>query len=181
MDELSITATQVDELKNTPDKLDKYRDYLLGRGRLTEKQHEMLANYRKAFAWRCKGFSHQHVMQMLKQDATIDDAMAYRILQEATKLYGRVEDIDKEGTRRILIEHLYIAMSIAIKNRDSNSINSTVEKIAKLSKVYDENPQLTPSDLMPAKTIVFNRIDISNYNVPTTTPENEIEDAEFGD
>lgn len=181
MEELSITETQVDELKNTPDKLDKYRDFLLGRGRLTEKQQDMLANYRKAFSWRCKGFSQQHTMQMLKQDATIDDAMAYRILQESTKLYGRVEDIDKEGTRRILIEHLYIAMSIAIKNRDSNSINSTVEKIAKLSKIYDENPQLTPSDLMPAKSIIFNRIDISNnYSTPIRNNEDEI-DAEIGD
>lgn len=175
MDELQITSTKVDELPQPEDKLDKYRDFLLGRKALTAKQHEMLANYRKAFAWRCKGFSQQHVMQMLKQDASIDDAMAYRILQEATKLYGRVEDIDKEGTRRILIEHLYIAMSIAIKARDSNSINSTVEKIAKLSKIYDEMPQLNPSDLMPAKSVIFNRIEVNNYNATTPIDGNYTE------
>jgi hypothetical protein len=178
MDELNIVTTQIDELKNTPDKLDKFMDYLLGRGKLKPAEEKMLENYRKAFSWRCKGFSPQHVKQMLMQDASIEYAMAARILQEATRLYGRVEDIDKEGTRRILIENLGIAMSIAIKGRDANAVISAVEKIAKISKIYDDMPQLNPLDMMPAKNITFNRIDINNYH---PTPEVNAEDAEYGD
>jgi hypothetical protein len=168
MDELQITATNVDELPATPDKLDKYKDFLVGRRKLTVSEQKMFENYRKAFSWRCKGFSPQNVKQMLMQDANIEYAMAARILQESTQLYGLVEDIDKEGTRRILIENLHIAMSIAIRAKDSNGVISATEKIAKLSKLYDDSPSLKPSDLMPAKTVVFNRLEINNFNSTQT-------------
>lgn len=151
----------------TPDKLDKYKDYLLGRGKLTPAEIKMLEKYRKAFSWRCKGFSPQHVKQMLMQDECTQYAQAARILQEATELYGRVEEIDAEGTKRILVENLYIAMSIAIKERDANAVIASVREIGKLSKVYSDQPQLSPADLMPKRQIVFNRVTVNNnYQEP---------------
>ena len=155
------------------DKLDKFKDYLLGRGKLTPTQMKTLENYRKAFSWRCKGFSPQHVKQMLMQDLDIEYAMSARILQEGTELYGRVEDIDKEGTRRILVENLHIAMSLGIKAKDGSTVISAVKEIAKLSKILDDMPQLKPSDMMPDRTLIFNRVEVNNNYI--NTPQNEEE------
>ncbi len=149
-------------LAKTQDKLDKYKDYLLGRGKLSPSEQTMLEKYRKAFSWRCKGFSPQHVKQMLMQDDGTQYAQAARILQEATELYGRVEEIDAEGTKRILVENLYIAMSIAIKERDAQGVITSVKEIGKLSKVYSDQPQLNPADLMPKRQIIFNRVTVNN-------------------
>ena len=154
------------------DKLDKFKDYLIGRGKLTPTQTKTLENYRKAFSWRCKGFSPQNVKQMLMQDLGIEYAMAARILQEGTELYGRVEDIDKEGTRRILVENLHIAMSLGIKAKDGNIVISAVKEIGKMSKIHDDMPQLKPSDLMPERTLVFNRVEVNNTYINT---QNETE------
>ena len=158
-------------LAKNQDKLDKYKDYLLGRGKLSPSEQTMLEKYRKAFSWRCKGFSPQHVKQMLMQDEGTQYAQAARILQEATELYGRVEEIDKEGTKRILVENLYIAMSLAIKERDAHAVIASVKEIGKLSNVYSDQPQLNPADLMPKRQIVFNRVTVNN-NYQSTPEEN---------
>lgn len=170
-----LTNLENDLEPRSPDKLDKYKDYLLGRGKLTPSELKMLEKYRKAFSWRCKGFSPQHVKQMLMQDEGSQYAQAARILQEATELYGRVEEIDAEGTKRILIENLYLAMSIAIREKDANAVISTVKEIGKLSKVYTDQPQLSPADLMPKRNIVFNRVTVNNYSASDEGKEDEYE------
>jgi len=109
------------------------------------------------------------------QDEGSQYAQAARILQEATELYGRVEEIDAEGTKRILIENLYLAMSIAIREKDANAVISTVKEIGKLSKVYTDQPQLSPADLMPKRNIVFNRVTVNNYSANDEGKEDEYE------
>ena len=107
------------------------------------------------------------------QDLDVEYAMAARVLQEGTELYGRVEDIDKEGTRRILVENLHIAMSLGIKAKDGSTVISAVKEIAKLSKILDDMPQLKPSDMMPDRTLIFNRVEVNNNYI--NTPQNEEE------
>ena len=162
---------------NEPDKLDKYKDYLLGRGILKAADLRMLEKYRKAFSWRCKAFSPQMVKDMLMRDEGLQYAQAARILQEATELYGRIEDIDTEGTKKILIENLYLAMSIAIKNKDANAVIAATKEIGKLTKVYSDIPIITIDELMPKRQLVFNTVTVHN----NYTEGKEVEDYDISE
>ena len=88
------------------EKLDKFRDHLLHQVQLNPKEQLMLEKYRKCFGWRCKLFSPQQCVNMLMQEYDVKYSQAYQIMLESTKLYGKVEDIDKAGTTKILIETL---------------------------------------------------------------------------
>jgi len=68
-------------------------------GQLYPSEQTMLEKYHKAFSWRFKGFSSQHVKQMLLQDEGTQYAQAASILQEETELCGRVDEIENEGTK----------------------------------------------------------------------------------
>lgn len=147
------------------DKLDKFRDHLLHRTALTTKEEQTLEKYRKCFAWRCKLFSPQQCVQMLMQEYSIKYSQAYQLMAESARLYGKVDDIDKEGTRKVLIENLYVAMSIAMKDKNSEAIISAVKEIGKLSRVNEEAGALSPDDLMPARTAKYvqNNVTVNNF------------------
>lgn len=147
------------------EKLDKFCDHLLHNTPLTANQQLTLEKYRKCFAWRCKLFSPQQCVTMLMQEYSIKYSQAYQIMAESTRLYGRVEDVDKAGTTKILIENLHVAMSIAIKDKNADAIISAVEKIAKLNRLYEEQAQISPEDLMPARTVKYvqNNLTVNNF------------------
>ncbi|MFD2935031.1 hypothetical protein [Spirosoma flavum] len=154
------------DLEKVNDKLDKFRDHLLHRQPLKPSEHETLEKYRKCFAWRSKLFSPQQVVNMLMQEYSIKYSQAYQVMAESTKLYGLVEDIDKAGTTKILIEGLYVAMSLAVKDRNAEAIIAATREIAKLSRLHDEQSPLSADDLMPARTVKYvqNNVTISNNN-----------------
>lgn len=155
-------ATELDV--KPEDRLDKFVDHLLNKRQLTPNQTETLERYRKAFGWRCKMFSPNQTVQMLMKEYDINTSQAYLILQDATKLYGKVEEIDKEGTRKILIEHLYIALSIAVKDRNAEAIIKATERIAKLSRIDEDTITLDGSDI-PARVVKYiqNNLTVNNY------------------
>ena len=146
------------------DKLDKYRDHLLHRVALTPKEEQMLEKYRKCFAWRCKLFSPQQCVQMLMQEYDLKYSQAYQVMAESTKLYGKVEDIDKGGTTKILVENLYVAMSIAVKDKNAEAIISAVKEIGRLSRVYEGDAQLSPDELMPARVVKYIQNNVTILN-----------------
>lgn len=147
------------------DKLDKFRDHLLHRTVLKASELETLEKYRKCFGWRCKLFSPQQVVSMLMQEYNLRYSQAYQLMAESSKLYGKVEDIDREGTRKVLIEGLYVAMSIAVKEKNADAIIAATREIAKLSKIHDEQSPLTPDELMPARVAKYvqNNVVVHNY------------------
>lgn len=148
------------------DKLDKFRDHLLHRTPLKQSEMETLEKYRKCFSWRSKLFSPQQVVTMLMQEYSIKYSQAYQLMAESTRLYGQVHDVDREGTRKILIEHLYVAISVAVKDKNAEAIIAATREIAKLSKVHDEQSPLTPEDLMPARVAKYvqNNVTVNNFN-----------------
>ncbi len=168
-------GTDITKAEKAEDKLDKYRDHLLHRTALTVKEQEILEKYRKCFAWRCKLFSPQQCVQMLMQEYSIKYSQAYQLMAESTRLYGKVEDIDREGTRKVLIENLYVAMSIAVKDKNSEAIISAVKEVAKLSRVNEEAGQLSPEDLMPARTVKYvqNNLTVNNFSASEGDQINE--------
>lgn len=157
-------STELTKADKIADKLDKFRDHLLHRLPLKPSEHETLEKYRKCFAWRSKLFSPQQVVSMLMQEYGLKYSQAYQLMAESTKLYGKVDDIDREGTRKILIENLYVAMSLAVKDRNAEAIIAATREIAKLSKVHDDQSPLTADELMPARVVKYvqNNVTINN-------------------
>ena len=104
---------------------------------------------------------------MLMQEYDIKYSQAYQLMAESTKLYGKVDDIDREGTRKILIESLYVAMSIAVKDKNAEAIIAATREIGKLSKIHDDQSPLSPDDLMPARVVKYvqNNV-VINQNLP---------------
>ncbi|GAB3886073.1 hypothetical protein [Spirosoma agri] len=149
------------------DKLDKFRDHLLHRTELKKSEVETLEKYRKCFGWRCKLFSPQQVVNMLMQEYTLKYSQAYQLMAESTRLYGKVEDIDREGSRKILIESLYVAMSIAVKDKNAEAIIAATREIAKLSKVYDDQSPLSPDEMMPARVVKYVQNNVTINNLTT--------------
>ena len=166
--------TELAKADQTADKLDKFKDHLLHRRPLKPSEHETLEKYRKCFAWRCKLFSPQQVVNMLMQEYSLRYSQAYQIMADSTRLYGKVEDIDKEGTRKILIESLYVAMSIAVKDKNADAIIAATRELGKLAKVHDEQSSLSPDEMMPARTVKYvqNNVTINN-NLPGEGMTNE--------
>lgn len=101
---------------------------------------------------------------MLQQEYGIRYSQAYQLMAESTKLYGKIDDIDKAGTTKILVEGLYIAISIAVKERNSDAIISATREIGRLLKLHEEQSALTPEELMPARVAKYvqNNITINN-------------------
>jgi len=158
-------GTELVKADKVADKLDKFRDHLLHRTPLKPSELETLEKYRKCFGWRCKLFSPQQVVNMLMQEYDLRYSQAYQLMAESARLYGKVEDIDREGTRKVLIESLYVAMSIAVKEKNAEAIIAATREIAKLSKVHDEQSPLSPEDLMPARVVKYvqNNVTINNH------------------
>lgn len=159
-----LMGHEIEKYEKVNDKLDKFRDHLLHRATLSPKELETLEKYRKCFAWRSKLFSPQQTVTMLMQEYGIKYSQAYQLLTESTRLYGKVEDVDKEGTRKILVENLYVAMSLAVKDKNPEAIIAAVEKIAKLNRLYEEAGQLTPEELMPARKAVYQQNNVTIHN-----------------
>ncbi|CCH00308.1 hypothetical protein FAES_2299 [Fibrella aestuarina BUZ 2] len=155
------------------EKLDKFRDHLLHQTHLTPKEELMLEKYRKAFAWRCKLFSPQQCVSMLMQEYSIKYSQAYQIMSESTKLYGKVEDIDKAGTTKILIETLYVAMSLAVKDKNAEAIIAATREIAKLTKLHVDEIPMSIDELMPARVAKYvqNNVTVNNYGPESPTNE----------
>ncbi|GAB3767798.1 hypothetical protein GCM10028818_01220 [Spirosoma horti] len=147
------------------EKLDKFRDHLLHRVPLKPSEHAMLDKYRKCFAWRGKLFSPQQCVNMLMQEYNLKYSQAYQIMMESTKLYGKVEDLDKAGTTKILIETLYVAMSIAVKDKNAEAIIAATREIARLAKLNDDQVPLSVDELMPARVAKYvqNNVTVNNY------------------
>ncbi|RYF64343.1 MAG: hypothetical protein EOO39_26850, partial [Cytophagaceae bacterium] len=100
-------------------------------------------------------------------------SQAYQIMLESTRLYGKVEDIDKAGTVKILIETLYVAMSIAVKDKNAEAIISATKEIARLSKVNDDQVPVSIDELMPARVAKYvqNNVVVNNYGPESPTDE----------
>jgi hypothetical protein len=160
-----MMSTELTKAEIIADKLDKFKDHLLHRVPLKPSELETLEKYRKCFAWRCKLFSPQQCVNMLMQEYGIKYSQAYQLMAESTRLYGKVDDIDREGSRKVLIESLYVAMSIAVKDKNAEAIIAATREIAKLSRVYEEQSQLTPEELMPARTVKYvqNNVTVNNF------------------
>ncbi|MBB3842203.1 hypothetical protein FHS57_006234 [Runella defluvii] len=171
------------QLEKSEHKLDAYLDHLnpnLKRA-LTKKQSEMMDKYWKIFGWRCKLFSPEQTRKMIMQEWDVSYSWACEMYNDMEYIFGNTEEVNKNTTRRILLEHYYTALSLAVqgKNKDplkaGELIAKITDRIAALCGIGDNTEQIPPELLMPRRSVTYvvgtMNVNMSNEQLePTTIP-----------
>jgi len=144
-------------------KLDIYLEHLNPQLKrpLTKKQHEMLDKYWKIFGWRCKLFSPEQTRKLIMQEWSCSYSWACEMFQDMEYIFGNTEEVNKNVTRRILLEHYYTALSLAVQGKASDPIKAAqiisniTDKIAALLNIGDGSQQIPPELLMPKRQVTY--------------------------
>jgi hypothetical protein len=153
--EITITNNNIEKGK---DRLDVFKEHLLGNRNLTSNRDvvyfEKLA---KAWGWACKMYSPQQIVKMLNIEYGHEKTFAYQVLNDAFRLYGDAYDINREGVLKTLIEAAHLALSISIRDKESEGILKSIDRLYKMYG-FDKGEvnNLPPASLrMPGGTRVY--------------------------
>jgi hypothetical protein len=93
-------------MQQKPDKIDRFKEIVIGRRNGTQKQLEQLARFRFAFSLACEGYSSWTVANALEEKYLISKAQAYRLITDAKYIFGDATQFVKAGERRAMYEYL---------------------------------------------------------------------------
>lgn len=134
----------------------------------------MLDKYWKIFGWRCKLFSPEQTRKMIMQEWACSYSWACEMYLDMEYIFGNTDEINKNVTKRILLEYYYTALSLAVqgKNKDplkaAETITKITDRIAVMLGIGDNTEQVPPELLMPRRSV--------NYYVGTMNVQmNQIE------
>ncbi len=125
------------KLIGKPDKLDKFRSYLVDGAELKPDELDMLAKYRKAHSLLCLGFGRNQVLATLEKEFELSQPQLYAIIRESIKLYGSIEEVDKKGERTISHENYKLLANLARKNGDIGNAIRAQENADKLLGLFE--------------------------------------------
>jgi hypothetical protein len=158
-----------------PDKLDKYRAYLIDGVELAADEVEMLAKYRKAHGLLCLGMGRNQVIATLEKEYLLKERQLYDIVRESITLYGSIEEVDKKGLRLISVENYKLLGNLARKNGDIGAAIRAQEKADKLLGLFEAEKTL----LDPKAFLIPVPMDFSTD--PAVLREQETEDTDYED
>ncbi|PWJ52740.1 hypothetical protein CLV98_1334 [Dyadobacter jejuensis] len=149
-------------------KMDKFKDHLVNKGRLSVRDQQYFEKMQKAWSWASKMFSPAQVVTMLHNEYGHEKTHAYQILRDAYELWGDAYELDKRGITKTLIEAAHIALSIGIREKNSETILKAAAQLSKLHKL-DQIDNIIPPDVsMPTGTRVY----VVNGDIHTGGTEN---------
>lgn len=146
-----------------PHKLDVYLDHLNPnlKRKLNPKQTELLDRYWKIFGWRCKLYSPEQTRKMIMQEWQVSYSWACEMYQDMEYIFGNTEEVNKNVTRRILLEYYYIALSMAVQGKSKDPLKSAetitkiTDRIAVMLGIGDNSEQVPAELLMPKRTVTY--------------------------
>ncbi|MDR6195180.1 hypothetical protein [Siphonobacter sp. SORGH_AS_0500] len=149
-------------LKIDENKLDKYLSYYFENTKLSDAEMEMLAKYRMAFSLMSLGRTDQMVISTLMKDYDILERQARYIISEASWLYGRVQNADRQGKKVASANYYRLLSNLAQQAGDTEAAIKAWEKADRMEGLLDpEHIGLNPEDFERAAKFVF----INNVNV----------------
>jgi hypothetical protein len=161
--------------KGKPDKLDRYRRYLFEGVELNEEQLAMLAKYRKAWNLASMGFSKNQVLTAFEKEYSLSEPQIYAIIRESTKLYGSIDESDKQGQRLISIERYELLGNLARQDGNYAAALRAQENADKLKGLFEpEKAGMDPKAFMIGVPMLFT-------TDPAALKEQQLEDTEFDD
>jgi hypothetical protein len=88
------------------DKIDRYREIVLGRKNGTEKQRASVARFRHAFTMICEGYTPLQTAQNVMETFDVGQTMALRIIRDAIAVFGDANKFSKRGMKVANYERL---------------------------------------------------------------------------
>ncbi|TDB64408.1 hypothetical protein EZE20_12045 [Arundinibacter roseus] len=158
-------------------KLDKFKDHLVAQVPLSARDQEYFEKMKKAWSWATKMFSPQKVVEMLHNEYGHEKTHAYQILRDSYALWGDAYDLDKKGAAKVLVESAYVALQIAVRDKNGELILKAVKELRELQQIDKLETAISPEQAMPPGTRVY------VFTAPTqnegTGSGKEVEDGEY--
>ena len=98
---------------------------------------------------------------MIMQEWQLKYSRACELFLDMEYIFGNTEEVNKNVTRRILLEHYYTALSIAVQGKASDPMKAAqlicniTDKIAALLNIGDGSQQIPPELLMPKRSVTY--------------------------
>lgn len=127
------------ELLKQGDKLDRYRGHILEGRSLKPDELKQLSRYRKAWGLLATGYSKLQVITTMQTDRLdpLSESQLYRIVADALKLYGGLEEIDKKAERVIAYENYKLMANLARSAGDYKTAIRAQELADKISGLFE--------------------------------------------
>lgn len=158
-----------------PDKIDKYRSFLVYGADLKPEELEHLAKYRKAHGLLCLGYSRNQTLATLEQEYELSQPQLYAIIRESILLYGSVEEIDKKGQRLISVENYKLLANLARQKGQYAAALRAQEKADKLMGLFEPDRGV----MDPKAFLIPVSMDFSTD--PAALREQETQDTDYED
>ncbi|WP_266206249.1 hypothetical protein [Pontibacter kalidii] len=183
----SITKTKVDKSKDTL--LDRlYDSYLSEEGEesLSDADKTKRSVIEAAWSLLVNYHSFEQSVPLLMNRFDLSRATAYRMLNNATKLFGDVTQTSKQGLRHILYEYSMKVFQLAASQKppDLKQMNTAIKNMAMLKGLHAEDTSAFDAELLQAHTYMIQissggskeplTLDVSKIQ---TLPEHEYEDV----
>lgn len=147
-------------------KLDKFKDHLIAHSPLGPRDQAYFEKMKKAWSWATKMFSPQKVVEMLHTEYGHEKTHAYQILRDSYALWGDAYELDKRGASKVLVESAYVALQIAVRDKNGDLILKAVKELRELQQIDKVESAISPEMAMPAGTRVY------VFNGPVNVGEN---------
>ena len=174
MDELITQGGEIEKIGTH--RLDKFKEHLVQRKPLSKRDGDYYEKMKKAWSWACKMFSPGQIVQMLGQEYGHEKTHSYQIIRDAFELWGDAYELDKRGVRQTLIEASHLALSISIKERNSDGMLKAIKELKGLYELEKVANTIPPDQAMPSGSRVY----IVNGNVSVSGKE-QVENREVVD
>ena len=171
------------QLVRRGDKFDKYRAHILEGRKLKPDDLAQLARYRKAVAMLSLGYSRLNVVTAMKSDPNdpVSESQGYVIVKEAMKLYGSIDEVDKEGQRYIAYENYKMLAQLAKKEGNYAAAIRAQENADKLYDLFNayvvkQDPSLF---LVPVAIAFTTDVDVLHESQKSLEQGEDVEDTDF--
>lgn len=154
----SITKTKVDKSKDTL--LDRLYDSYLdeeGEASLSESDRVKRDQIEAAWSLLVNYHSFEQSVPLLMSRFDLSRATAYRMLNNATKLFGDVTQTSKQGLRHILYEYSMKVFQLAASQRppDLKQMNTAIKNMAMLKGLHADDTSAFDAELLQAHTYLI--------------------------
>ena len=148
-------------------RMDKFKDHLVAQKPLPPRDQEYFEKMKKAWSWATKMFSPQKVVEMLHNEYGHEKTHAYQILRDSYALWGDAYELDKRGASKVLVESAYVALQIAVRDKNGDLILKAVKELRELQQIDKVESAISPDMAMPPGTRVY------VFNGPVNVGQNE--------
>lgn len=154
----SVTKTKVEKGKDTLlDRLyDSYLDEEAEDG-LSETDKKKRSIIEAAWSLLVNYHSFEQSLPLLMSRFEISRATAYRMLNNATKLFGDVTQTNKQGLRHILYEYSMKVFQLAATQKppDLKQMNTAIKNMAMLKGLHADDTSAFDAELLQAHTYLI--------------------------